>query len=536
MKKWANGFIGVMLLGVMLAAACGTASAQTLAAVTKTETVTSTQTVTATVTSTKTAAATNSPATTAPSTAVVPTTSAPPPTTPAVVWPVQITGQFNVSPTHAPVGSTVTATGTGYAANGKYDLMWGDVTGSWNVSNGSFFGRVWNQSWINLTPIQADAQGAFKVTFTVPDGFGFAHDLDVLEGGTTNGTIRGKLAFAVDMQITVSTSSGVLGSPITISIKGMGWRDYENSWMVLYDNKYTGVLTTTTTHGSGQAVITATGGTGKHIIQVLQGSWTFAFMNIAQSPFPTTPTWTFNYTITDGTPIMPPDVKAQSNPVVNSKVPADNGSPQIWTDIYLAPVGTAMNILGKALPVGAKVDLSYTGMTGNRVDGKGYEQVKVAIGTATVAANGTISYPFTMSDTHGGVHTLSAEIAGTLVAQTTFDLTPSAVSITPASGPVGTIMDIQLKGLGWTVTENNYYMVVDDAYVGYTCGFNNYGTIDIMLPIAGTPGWHYIDFYPGVYKGTETVNIDNFRVPYLTVADHPGENIPVLHFAFLVTG
>jgi hypothetical protein len=140
-----------------------------------------------------------------------------------------------------------------------------------------------------------------------------------------------------------------------------------------------------------------------------------------------------------------------------------------------------------------------------------------------------------MPDAHGGLHQLIAEINGNQVAETTFNLTPSAVFVNPSSGPVGTIMQLELKGLGWTVTENNYYMTYDNGYTGYTCGFNNYGTIDIYLPAAGQPGWHYIDFYPGTYKGTEVGKIDNFRVPQLTYTDHPGEKIPVFHMAFLVT-
>jgi hypothetical protein len=141
-----------------------------------------------------------------------------------------------------------------------------------------------------------------------------------------------------------------------------------------------------------------------------------------------------------------------------------------------------------------------------------------------------------MPDTHGGEHTLFVEIAGVSVAETIFNLTPSAVSIKPSSGPVGTIMDIELKGLGWTVTENNYYMVVDNAYLGYTCGFNNYGTVNDFLPMAGTPGWHYVDFYPGIYRGTELGKIEQYRLPMLTYTDHPGEQIPVFHFAYFITG
>jgi hypothetical protein len=51
----------------------------------------------------------------------------------------------------------------------------------------------------------------------------------------------------------------------------------------------------------------------------------------------------------------------------------------------------------------------------------------------------------------------------------------------------------------------------------------------------GAPGWHFIDLYPGIYKGVET-DLNNFSIPQLTYADdHPGEDLPAFHFAFEVT-
>ena len=54
---------------------------------------------------------------------------------------------------------------------------------------------------------------------------------------------------------------------------------------------------------------------------------------------------------------------------------------------------------------------------------------------------------------------------------------------------------------------------------------------------SGAPGWHFIDLYPGIYKGLEDDrNLSNFRIPQLTyAADHPNEDLPAFHFAFEVT-
>ena len=61
-------------------------------------------------------------------------------------------------------------------------------------------------------------------------------------------------------------------------------------------------------------------------------------------------------------------------------------------------------------------------------------------------------------------------------------------------------------------------------------------TFTVYMPASGAPGWHYIDLYPGIYKGKET-RPNNFRIPQLTYAeDHPGEDLPAFHFAVHVIG
>ena len=103
------------------------------------------------------------------------------------------------------------------------------------------------------------------------------------------------------------------------------------------------------------------------------------------------------------------------------------------------------------------------------------------------------------------------------------------------SGPVGTTFTIHLKGGGWTETANIFHVVYDNSYTGYACAFNSNGDIEIFMKATGAPGMHFIDLYPGIFKGTET-RPNNFRIPQLTYADdHPGEDLPAFHFAFEVT-
>ncbi len=101
---------------------------------------------------------------------------------------------------------------------------------------------------------------------------------------------------------------------------------------------------------------------------------------------------------------------------------------------------------------------------------------------------------------------------------------------------MGTHFTIHLKGVGWTETSNIMHVVYDNAYIGYACAFNSQGDVMIYLQATGAPGWHFIDLYPGIYKGPAEIP-NNYRMPQLTYeADHPGEDLPAFHFAFEVTG
>lgn len=203
----------------------------------------------------------------------------------------------------------------------------------------------------------------------------------------------------------------------------------------MYDNQFTGILTSVTTKGTAHAVVPATGGLGKHIIRIIHGAYQYPYLNTQQNPRPDQPVITMAFTITEGDVVLPLPFDKQGLPIERGhQVSGNTGEPVLWVD--------------------------------------------------------------------------------------------------PASGPVGTELTVQLKGVGWTETANIYHLVYDNAYLGYACGFNSQGDVTIYLPLTGRPGWHFMDMYPGIYKGKEAAGVQNFRVPQLTYeADHPGERLPAFHFA-----
>ena len=117
----------------------------------------------------------------------------------------------------------VTARGSGFAPATAMDIVWQTYTGGWNVEAEKYLGRQYTEQIQPLTKVQTDANGAFETRITVPEGYGFNHDVRVIQ----DNVIRNKANFYVEMQVTVSPSSGPAGTPITIEARasaGCRWR------------------------------------------------------------------------------------------------------------------------------------------------------------------------------------------------------------------------------------------------------------------------------------------------------------------------
>ncbi len=446
---------------------------------------------------------------------------------------VQYVGSLSLSPNHAIAGTTVTATGSGLPANSRLDLIWNTVQGSWKLEGNyreNFKGRDFKPVADKMSTVATDGSGAFKTTFTVPEGFGFQHDVTLVQ----DGVVRNKANFDVEMQVSISPSSGPPGTPITVTAKSVGWQYLYNVWQLAYDNKMTGWISSVTTDGAARAVIPATGAPGKHLVQVFSGTPTYPYLNTPQSPTPERPAFTMEFTVTDGPPVLPPAVERQGLKSEAGVAPAGK-DPALWVDPASGKVGTDVTLHGRGLTPGRPLQLLWFRVVGNRMSGAGWDETSTSLGTVTPKADGSFELPLKALDDLGGAHRIEARSEGKKVAEGFFTVTPSVFAIQPASGPAGTPFTIHMKGGGWTETSNIYLPTYDNAYLGYACAFNSQGDVQITLPAAGEPGWHFIDLYPGIYKGDDVKGVENFRVPQLTYEDHPGEKLPAFHFAFQVT-
>jgi hypothetical protein len=435
-------------------------------------------------------------------------------------------GRLDVTPLHGPIGTQVTVTGNNLPANQDFQLVWRTVKGGWKVADHEYHGRKYEPVAYEIDRVRSDAAGQFSASFSAPEDFGFSHDI-VLQQGDRLFT---QVGFSIDMTITISPESGPVGTPITVDVKGVGWRQLFNSWVLLYDNNFTGWISAVTTGGSAKFTIPATGRPGKHLLEVLHGEFTFPYRNMQQNPEPDRPRWAIPFTITSDLPVLPPSPETQSQAVVRNLSPPG----QLVATPAFSGVNEPVTVRGEGFAPDENLQLHWSRVIGNRMSGRGWQEATEAIVEGRADSQGRAKFQFNVPDDLGGSHTLSVE--STRGKQTgNFWIKPTALPLDVNRGPVGTTFRIHLKGVGWSETANIVHVVYDNSYIGYACAFNSQGDIELILQATGEPGWHFIDLYPGIYKGTE-VRPNNFRIPQLTyAADHPGEDLPAFRYAFEVT-
>ncbi len=435
-------------------------------------------------------------------------------------------GRMTVSPEHGPPGTPVRVAVEGLAADTDFQLVWRTVRGAWKVAQAEYHGREYQPAAFELATVRTDASGRLAATFTVPDDFGFLHDV-VLQQGER---LFIQAGFSVDMSVTLSPPSGPVGTPIKVEVKGIGWRPLESSWMLLYDNNFTGWISAVTTAGSATFTIPASGRPGVHLLEVLHGEFTFPYRNMQQSPEGDRPRFALRFNLTPGAPVLPLPIEEQAQQRVRG-LPAAGA---LAVAPPFAEIGQSLAVSGAGFAPGKRYSLAWTTIIGNRVGGRGWNESSRPVADAVADPSGHVEFHFDVPDDLGGAHALSVE-NGAANQTGSLWIKPTALPLDVKHGPPGTPFTVHLKGVGWTETANIYTILYDNSYIGYVCAFNSQGDVEIPLLATGDPGWHFIDLYPAIYRGEEQ-RPRNFLIPQLTyAADHPGEDLPRFRFAFEVT-
>jgi hypothetical protein len=451
--------------------------------------------------------------------------------------------RLTFAPSGAPVHASITATASGLAPNARYALVWHTGAAAWDVHDGKFFGIRAPDATRAIAAATSDGGGRVRIAFTVPEDFGYLHDVDLR---AADGTTVAHNGFTVIPRLTISPASGPLGTPITVTMTGAGYRFYQAVWHLMYDRAQTGWLSAITTNGTARVTIPAAGAVGLHTLQAIEGPGQ-PYLNEQQSPNyqPLIPTvLAAQFRIVPGAPHLPGHAVAQALPRAGTLVAADPPGPALAADYASGTVGSTIALQGRGFAPHAPVSVGWETVVGNRIAGNGWETQVRPLTTVTSDAGGSFALRVRTPDDVGGAHRVVArQDTPPAEAAVTYTLTPSAAELEPARVRAGGEITVHLKGVGWTETGNIYTLVMDNAYFGYACGFNSQGDVTVRIRAPGESGWHFIDLYPAIYNGTiagpglargSGVNGSYFLLPMLNIADHPGERLPAFHFALAV--
>ena len=350
-------------------------------------------------------------------------------------------GRMVVSPEHGSPGAPVQVAAEGLPANTEFQLVWRTVRGSWKVGQGEYHGREYTPAAFEIAAVRSDAAGRLAVTFTVPEDFGFLHDV-VLQQGER---LFIQAGFAVDMSVTLSPESGPAGTPIKVEVKGIGWRPLESSWTLLYDNNFTGWISAVTTAGSAAFTIPASGRPGLHLLEILHGEFTFPYRNMQQSPEADRPRFVLRFTVTPGAPVLPPPISEQVQKSVG-RLPEPGA---LTVTPPFTGVGQRVAVSGTGFMPGQRYALGWTTVIGNRVGGHGWNEASRPVAETAADPSGHLEFNFAAPDDLGGMHTLTVENDGGKQAGSLW-IKPTAFPFDLERGPPGTPFTVHLKGVGWT--------------------------------------------------------------------------------------
>jgi hypothetical protein len=459
-------------------------------------------------------------------------------------------GVLDVTPDQGVAGTLITISGSKLPPGAKVELTWSTADATWLVQTEpdtvNYLGRSDTLMAVVLATTTTDASGAFHLSLKAPVDWGGVHDIYAV----INGVEDAHGGFIMLRTVTVTPTSGPVGTPITITYSGLGPSLYTGGASLLYDNHYVGELMANWTRGTAQVTIRATGPVGKHVIQI-GNAISYLYLNVPQSPIPYTngAKVTFRVTQDAGPPPASIDWPVDVAPTVSARTTLATSGLAVdsTVDATLAssvgPVDTPDVLTASGLSTSAPVSLVWSTVVGNRVDCAStcWIFASTPLGTAT-PVGGALSTTITVPDGLGGWHVVQLMQNGQLVAQVPFYVEESVVGkgVSPVVVKEGQSFTIHLKGVGWTQLDNTVGVDYDNSYIGYGCGFNSDGDVLLHLNATGGPGTHLIDLYPMLYSLSPSFADTPYgMVPVLTYAqDDPGlalgYRLPAIRLAITV--
>ncbi len=438
-----------------------------------------------------------------------------------------------VEPAKGVAGDPFTVSGDGFPGGKTVEFVWMTWQGSYETQasseNVEFHDRHYEEKAVSLGQATADSAGKASLSVTTPEDFGQVHDIYAVVDGQK--VARG--GYRIARNATISATEGPVGSPITITITGLGMKPYETLAAITYDNRYTGFASGVTNRGTAIFHIRAAGPLGQHLVRAIGSSHASPYLNVPQSPLAGVISdfaWVFTVTSDQG---APPDTLDWPDPSrvaplssLASRTSASGVQPVPGVTANVepgaGPVLSTATVTARGLPPAAEVDLLWVTSRGNRVSPSGWSLSETPLGRVAVGQDGAFEASVRVPDDLGGWHVIKLVQAGKVLAEVPYRVEASLIGVTPKRVKAGETFTVHLKGVGWTELDNAFAVTYDNGYTGYACGFNSNGDIQVTLVATGAPGTHLIDLYPMLYQGHGKPPWA-YQMPMLTYArDHPG--------------
>lgn len=215
-----------------------------------------------------------------------------------------------------PVRTTTMVNVTGLSTTGSHQIVWATVVG--NRVNCS--GTCWVYNSLPLATVDVTSSTLSKEV-TIPDHLGGWHVIQIKQGDAIeaqasfyvkesimpfydkSGKVIGQGIATADLSGSAAAfAKGGAGTPtntfkegdeFTISLKGVGWTQFDNTLAVTYDNSYIGYGCGFNSNGYLVVHLKAIGGVGTHIIDLRPLLYTQQ-PSFASTPYGMTPVLTFD--------------------------------------------------------------------------------------------------------------------------------------------------------------------------------------------------------------------------------------------------
>ena len=206
----------------------------------------------------------------------------------------------------------------------------------------------------------------------------------------------------------------------------------------------------------------------------------------------------------------------------------DVGSPQggFVGTMRVAPVhgevGTPFTITAEDLPPNEEFQLVWRTVVGkwnvteSEYHGREFVPVNYEMARVTSDANGRLEATFETPEDFGFFHDIVLQQGDRLFTQVGYSIDMS-VDMSPQSGPVGTPINFEVKGIGYTDLVRSWNVLYDNNFTGWASSVTTHGSANFTIPATGHVGDHIVEVLHGQfgapYRNQEQILHDLYGYP-----------------------